>query len=178
MKTAIVIFNDIVQIMLTPENKAEEAILKFIEPDKQIIVDSKRGSFFTDPLHNASSMERIGAEVNMCRGGYLRTFENKDSVILVIASPKPASEPQKENDQEFHPISFSVIRLNKAEIQSNLNRVKFAEGLIRQLPSNHEGRNTWLLNYGTSDEAIMKRSEKGLFLNWDEETQSCETKTS
>ena len=40
------------------------------------------------------------------------------------------------------------ILLTSHEIQSNYDRVKFAEGLIRQLPIAHDGRNTWLLNYG------------------------------
>lgn len=41
------------------------------------------------------------------------------------------------------------IALNPHEIQSGLDRIRFAEGLIRQLPENHDGRNTWLLNYGS-----------------------------
>lgn len=39
------------------------------------------------------------------------------------------------------------IQLTPAEIQSGLDRVRWAEGLIRQLPETHEGRNSWLLNY-------------------------------
>ena len=41
-----------------------------------------------------------------------------------------------------------VIKLSKHEIQSGLTRVGNAEGLILQLPKDHDGRNTWLLNYG------------------------------
>ena len=41
-----------------------------------------------------------------------------------------------------------VIRLTPAEIQSRYSRVAWAEALIRQLPETHEGRNSWLLNYG------------------------------
>lgn len=41
------------------------------------------------------------------------------------------------------------IILDAAEIQSGLSRVKRAEGLIEQLPPDHDGRNSWLLNYGT-----------------------------
>jgi len=65
------------------------------------------------------------------------------------------------------------VVFNGAEIVSNTSRLKFAEGLIKQLPESHEGRNTWLLNYGISEEAITLRKEKGLL--WDIETQSCET---
>ena len=41
-----------------------------------------------------------------------------------------------------------VIPLTEAEIQSGLTRVEWAEALIKQLPKEHEGRNSWLLNYG------------------------------
>lgn len=40
-----------------------------------------------------------------------------------------------------------VIELTPIEIQSGLTRVKWAEALIRQLPEDHDGRNSWLLNY-------------------------------
>jgi hypothetical protein len=42
-----------------------------------------------------------------------------------------------------------AIHLTDAEIQSGMDRVKWAANLIRQLPDKHEGRNSWLLNYGT-----------------------------
>jgi hypothetical protein len=41
-----------------------------------------------------------------------------------------------------------VIVLTGAEVQSGLDRVRWAEGLIRQLPADHDGRNSWLENYG------------------------------
>lgn len=44
-----------------------------------------------------------------------------------------------------------VIKLSPAEIQSKHDRVKWAEGLIRQLPANHDGRNSWLMNYGSRE---------------------------
>lgn len=42
----------------------------------------------------------------------------------------------------------NVIELTPAEVQSGYDRVAWAEGLIRQLPEAHDGRNSWLLNYG------------------------------
>lgn len=42
------------------------------------------------------------------------------------------------------------IALSPFEIQSNMSRVNWAEGLIRQLPEHHNGRNSWLLNYGNA----------------------------
>ena len=40
------------------------------------------------------------------------------------------------------------IQLDAFEVQSGLSRVRWAEGLIRQLPEDHDGRNSWLMNYG------------------------------
>ena len=45
-----------------------------------------------------------------------------------------------------------AIEFTPHEIQSGSTRVDWAEGLIRQLPETHDGRNSWLLNYG-SDKA-------------------------
>lgn len=50
---------------------------------------------------------------------------------------------------ETCPPITTVIKLTPAEIRTGHDRVKWAEGLIRQLPLNHDGRNSWLLNYGT-----------------------------
>lgn len=49
------------------------------------------------------------------------------------------------------------IKLSKHEIQSGLSRVRAAEGLILQLPKDHDGRNTWLMNYGVREEAVAIR---------------------
>lgn len=64
------------------------------------------------------------------------------------------------------------INLNQVEITSNYNRVRYAEGLISQLPKDHDGRNTWLLNYGIKEEAVKLRKDKNLIFI--KETESCE----
>lgn len=56
---------------------------------------------------------------------------------------------EKQKDAPPAPINHLVIRLTRAEVQSGFDRVRQAEALIRQLPSDHDGRNTWLMNYGT-----------------------------
>lgn len=61
--------------------------------------------------------------------------------------PKPTPAPQPVAGERERALE-GVIELTPAEIQSNHNRVQWAEGLIRQLPETHEGRNSWLLNYG------------------------------
>ncbi len=57
------------------------------------------------------------------------------------------------------------ITLSPAEVGSGLSRIRFAEGLIAQLPKDHEGRNTWLLNYGIGKEAYLLRSDRQIA--WD-----------
>jgi len=65
------------------------------------------------------------------------------------------------------------LKLNDAELQSNHHRVKWAEGLILQLPKEHDGRNSWLLNYGICKESVALR--KKLNLLFDDGTQSAQT---
>jgi hypothetical protein len=50
-----------------------------------------------------------------------------------------------------------VIYATAAEIHSGHDRQAWAEGLILQLPQRHEGRNSWLLNYGRGEEARALR---------------------
>lgn len=75
-------------------------------------------------------------------------------------------------------INQSVIVLNSAEIQSGSSRVDWAENLILQLPKEHEGRNSWLLNYGKSEEALQIRKEHKMkvsnnaSIQWDDNTES------
>lgn len=62
----------------------------------------------------------------------------------------------------------------QAEKQSGiLDRVSWAEGLILQLPREHDGRNSWLLNYGTGLEAQELRTKHNL--DWNEETRAAIT---
>jgi len=68
-----------------------------------------------------------------------------------------------------------IIQFNRAEIQSGSHRVKHAEGLILQLPENHDGRNTWLLNFGTGQESVKLREKHSLV--FDKRTRSAETRT-
>ena len=63
-----------------------------------------------------------------------------------------------------------TIKLSESEIESGVDRVVRAETLILQLPETHNGRNTWLMNYGKGTEAIYKREKDGLRL--DSETES------
>lgn len=78
----------------------------------------------------------------------------------------------------------TYIKLSDHEIQSGSSRVKWAEGLIEQLPATHEGRNSWLLNYGIGSVACamkINRAKSDIASNrkpsgWDVDTQSLETR--
>jgi hypothetical protein len=39
-----------------------------------------------------------------------------------------------------------------------MDPMRWAQGLIEQLPASHEGRNSWLLNYGIGTEAEALRA--------------------
>lgn len=55
-----------------------------------------------------------------------------------------------------------MILLTKCETQSGCDRQDNAEGLIEQLPKDHDGRNTWLLNYGKRKESVALRKKDDL----------------
>lgn len=61
---------------------------------------------------------------------------------------KPLYEDALQEGMFLYTHPAKTLTLTKAEIESGLSRVKWAELLIKQLPEEHEGRNSWLLNYG------------------------------
>jgi len=67
------------------------------------------------------------------------------------------------------------ILLTKAEIQSGYDRQKAAEGLILQLPEDHDVRNTWLLQYGVREEARALRANHPKPVLWDAKRRAAET---
>ena len=70
-------------------------------------------------------------------------------LMLYGSNPPPVFDSKVNAIPLYTNSSNKVIYLSKAEIESGLSRVKWAELLIKQLPEEHEGRNSWLLNYGS-----------------------------
>jgi hypothetical protein len=64
-----------------------------------------------------------------------------------------------------------LIAQTEAEKQSNSSRQRWAEGLILQLPNTHNGRNSWLLNYGVGEQAFELRKAHDNLI-WSEEHQA------
>lgn len=77
-------------------------------------------------------------------------------------------------DEGARSASRQAIMLSSAEIQSGSSRVKWAQGLVEQLPKPHDGRDSWLLNYGVGEEYDRWRSEQGVA--WDETEQCARTR--
>lgn len=81
---------------------------------------------------------------------------NPDRYVELIAAVEKdiaaATAPLLKKIAELQAKLDCAIELTPAELQSGLNRVRWAEGLIKQLPENHDGRNSWLLNYGSDKE--------------------------
>lgn len=80
MKTAILITNNVKQIMFTPENDAEKEALSYISPNDNIHTVIKRGTFYDKD-------EIMGVDIYECQGGYYRAEDNEDSVMFVL-TPK------------------------------------------------------------------------------------------
>lgn len=77
----------------------------------------------------------------------------------------PECEPQQAEpcDCQAYPI---LGHETPHETQSGYNRLKHATGLIMQLPTDHDGRNTWLMNYAernSLEEQKLIRANPALF---------------
>lgn len=103
-------------------------------------------------------------------------FELSQRVTDVGCIPDEVNS-KEEFEQYLKDINYKpnkkVINLTGFEISSGYDRLTSAENLIKQLPLNHDGRNTWLLNYGIGEDAAEKRLRLGI--KWNEETKSAET---
>lgn len=94
-------------------------------------------------------------------------FRGSDGAMLCEGCRETAIEQLEEIAHEV------AANMTNAEIQSGLDRVKWAEGLILQLPETHDGRNSWLLNYGKGSEAQDLRTRRQI--RFDEITEAAET---
>ena len=81
MKTAILITNEVKQIMFTPENRAEEEALAYISPDDNIHTVIKTGSFYDKD-------KIFGVNIYECQGGYYRAEDNEKSVMFILTPKK------------------------------------------------------------------------------------------
>ena len=81
MQISVVIVEGAKQIMLTPETEHEKQALRLISPKDEITVVSKRGGFCDKYSH-------ANLQVSMCKGNYLRAFNDADSLMFLIKDKK------------------------------------------------------------------------------------------
>lgn len=81
MKISAVIADGYKQIMMTPESEHEKEMLKWIDPEDEIEIAQKKGTYDEKPQH-------FGMQSQTCRGGYLRRFAEEDSIMFVIKTKK------------------------------------------------------------------------------------------
>lgn len=98
MKCAIILYQDIKQIVLTPENPREREALKYITPSDKIEMKVREGRFRES---NYLPDGQYGAwSVGYCQAGYLREWEDSESVMLVLTprEPEPVSVKLEDGD--------------------------------------------------------------------------------
>jgi len=89
MKTAIIFSDGIKQINFTPENNNERQALKLITPNDDIRLAVKNGTF------GVNTHKPYTIEISECRGGFLRAFDNDESVMLVLLPQEKPSEKER-----------------------------------------------------------------------------------
>lgn len=105
MKTAIIITDGVKQINFTPENDSERQALKMIAPDDNIELAVKSGSFFGSTGSLNHSNQPFSVDVNECHSGYLRAFNNEESIMLVLRPKK-----QQETVKDCKPTDIPIQR--------------------------------------------------------------------
>jgi hypothetical protein len=85
MKIAVVIAEDIKQVVFTPETEQEKVILKLFNTNQDISLEFKSGTFYEDFKHTNQNYN-----IALCSGGYVRAYEDSDSLMLVL-KPKNKS---------------------------------------------------------------------------------------
>jgi hypothetical protein len=94
--------------------------------------------------------ESLGATIEELRADLKDVTLRHERALKTIDQIEGAYCMEMDANRQLRKEAAFSIKLTPHEIQSNYDRVKFAEGLIRQLPENHDGRNTWLLNYAAA----------------------------
>lgn len=110
MKTAIIFSDGIKQIMFTPENDSEKQALQLITPDDNISLAIKEGNFYDADKNN----KPFSADVQQCKGGYLRAFTDEKSIMIVLS-------PKSKQSNEGYYVSADRLRdiFEKAKAQDS-----------------------------------------------------------
>ena len=82
MKAALVITEDVRQIVLTPENEIETKILSVMKGTEKQQMDLFVGSFYDATNYQYAPYK--SSVLQECEGGWIREYSSKDSLIIVV----------------------------------------------------------------------------------------------
>ena len=99
----------------------------------------------------------------------------RSNIVLCVSDLRDMMRHFDSMEHDLREIKTRSILKTKEEIQSNHDRQQWAEGLISQLPVAHDGRNSWLLNFGISAESIVIRAEHPNKPRWVDKYRAAET---
>ena len=83
MKSAIVITDQCKQVVLTPENETDKAVLSAFKVKDKDKIQIYVGSFYdtdTSPYYATYKSSHL----QRCEGGWVREYRDSDSVIIVV----------------------------------------------------------------------------------------------
>lgn len=96
-----------------------------------------------EPQAGAQKEQRAGFAV-----GDQYTVKASEPQCAEAAGDNPHYKPEQETGGDCHCQMYPILGYELPhETQSGYNRLASATGLIMQLPQDHDGRNTWLMNY-------------------------------
>lgn len=132
MKVAIIFSDGIKQINFTPENKDEKTALKLITADDNINLAVKNGAF------GEERYKPFTIDIQKCAGEYLRTFDNSDSVMLVL-TPKQDIKQNEESVKSIDQVAIDfttncLLKVNN--LVSEDYKIGFKEGIQKYLENN------------------------------------------
>ena len=106
----------------------------------------------TQPVNPVVYPSDEQAQVDLNHSKALVNSANADALFKLAQAVKWLYDAnfQKEADLVAKQLVSLLPALPNKSKDPAKNPVRWAEGLIRQLPVDHDGRNSWLLNYGSS----------------------------
>lgn len=113
MKTAIIIHDNIKQIVLTPESDSDKEVCRMFTPDKAIDLAIHKGTLYDNPYSHR--VGRFGVDIAMCQGNYLRAYDNQESVMLILS-------PSQKNPDQSEYIKELLDKIANLESQLNANK--------------------------------------------------------
>lgn len=151
------------QIMVTlgPILEETRAALSRLTPPEQ---DDAHPDDHAVDRFAAAMKAKLAEKRNEGRGGW----EDKTACTAEFLSELLRGHVDKGDPLDVGNLAMMLHQRGERIEPKQDDAIRWAEGLIRQLPATHEGRNSWLLNYGTGphDWPAPKPLEYGTPSSW------------